>query len=300
MGFLQKIFRLIRNSKHTGFSGKERFITDINREVSVYLKNEFKIPKTEKILLVLDDSFLKNLSQVVIFTSRKIYWNIPNAYLKENTETSMRGGGLLNNKSLDNVSVFSKNDKDLRIIYIISGNIQLIIPFTNFQNESSLTLAFYDYLSNHCSGYRQNNDINEKLFNKIKKTNKIVSINIISLIFNALSYLIALLFMVNLVTRFALLDNAAVIYTFILLKSFSVAFGNKKSLYFNLLFIIITPVVVYLIGSYELLNFETSIYIIYTGIFLILGIFDFDTIFKYSAFIFAIISILYMIHYIVL
>jgi hypothetical protein len=174
---------------------KERFIVKFDEDSINYLKDICKIPLEENILMVLDDSYFKNLENIVVFTDQKIYWNIKNASMKaknENTEININGKGVINNKLLNNVSIFSKTEKNIKIIYIISGTIQLIIPFINFEIENSLTLAFYDYITNHCGGYVPDNTKNEAIFKTISKKKNIIRTNIFAKIFNGISYIITL------------------------------------------------------------------------------------------------------------
>ena len=141
----------MKKSEKPNFFNKERLITSLKGEDSSRLKEILKIPKKEKILFVLDDSFFKNLKQVVVFTDKNIYWNINNAIYRSNmegTDTKTRGEASIDNKSLKDVSIFSRNIKDIMVVYLISENVQLMIPFSNFNNESSLTLLFYEHVTN--------------------------------------------------------------------------------------------------------------------------------------------------------
>ena len=282
----------------TSFFKKERLITSLNNEDSRKIKEILKIPEKEKILIVLDDSLLKNLKQLVVFTDKNIYWNINNAVFRlktEDSETKTRGEGSIINKSLNDVSIFSRNIKELMVVYLISENVQLMIPFSNFNNESSLTLLFYEHVTNYGGKYRPNNTANEKIFSSLSQSNEIVSISMASVVFNVMSYLMASLFLLNLVFGFFIVDNEIAVYTIVLLKASNIIFGNRKSMYFYLMLIILTPLMFSWINELGPLGYETLIYIIYSAVFIILGVFDFDKIFKYLVFILAIASLVLMV-----
>ena len=286
---------------NTNIFKKDRIIAP-NAENSVKIREILKIPNKEKILMVLDDSFFINQKQLVVFTDKNIYWNINNAILElkvENTRTKLRGEASIGNKSLNNASIFSRNIKDILVIYIINENVQIIIPFSNFNNESSLTLLFYEHIIKYAGRYKPDNNANEKIFSSISQSNEIVSISMVSIIFNVMSYLMASLFLINIIFGFFIVNNEIAIYTILMMKASGLLFGNRKSLYFYLFMIIFTPLMFYRISNFEPLGYETLLYIVYSILFLIFGIFDFDKIFKYLVFISAIASIIYMIRQII-
>jgi hypothetical protein len=296
---LKTKYDFLKKTKITNLFHKERFITNIDEEISSYIKDTCKIPMEEKILLVLDDSFFKNLSEIVVFTDKKIYWTIKNASLKikqNNTEIKTQGHGLVGNQLLRNVSIFSKREKDIKFIFILDETVQLIIPFAHFQTENSLTLSFYDYISNYCGGYKPNNTKNEIIYKKISKTNKIIKINIFARLFNFFSYVAALYLIANVILlhyKYSNIANGKIVCVLIILKLLSIIFGYKKSMYSNLMLFILT---------YNLLSFPITnhyfdgniIFLFYAGVIILFSTFDFDKIFRYLAFVLAIISIAYM------
>ena len=181
------------------------------------------------------------------------------------------------------------------LVYLISENVQLMIPFSNFNNESSLTLLFYEHVTNYGGKYRPNTTANEKIFSALSQSNEIVSISIAAVIFNLMSYFMAALFLLNLVFDLFIVNREIALYTFVLLKASSIIFGSRKSMYFYLMLIILTPIMIYWINSFGSLAYGTPIYIIFSAVFLALGVFDFDKIFKYIVFALAIVSIVLMI-----
>jgi hypothetical protein len=285
--------------KKTNLFHKERFIANIDDEISSYVKHTCKISMEEKILLVLDDSYLKNLSQIVVFTDKKIYWTIKNVSLKikqDNTEIKTTGSSLISNQMLKNASIFSKREKDIKFIFILHESMQLIIPFVHFQTENALTLSFYDYISNYCGGYKPDNAKNEIIYKKISKTREIVKINITAKLFYALSYITALYLLANVILqyyKYSNIEHGKIVCVLIILKMLSIILGYRKSMYSNLLLFILT----YNLLSFPVVNYSFDgnvIYIIYAGVIILFATFDFDKIFKYFAFILSIVSIGYM------
>ena len=254
----------------------------------------------------MDDSFLKNQKQIVIFTDKKIYWNISNVYVKgnhesiksentENIDNSTNSNKSLDKKLLKDASVYVKKEKALTLIFIVSENKELIIPFSNIQNESSLVLSFNNYVSKIGVSYKPNYTENQAIYSRLSKTNIIININIVSLIFNVAAYLIALLFLANLFTQYFTVNNERIIYTFVLLKASGIMMGNRKSMYFYLILIIIAPLILFWFRNLQTNVYDIYIYILYTAIFIILGIFDFDKIFKHIVLVLSIASVLFMV-----
>ena len=281
------------------YFNKERFIINIDDDEAKSLKAVFSIPEKEIILSVLDDSLLKNLKQIVLFTDKKIYWSISNVYIKTGLENKKNDNNTircLDKKILKDASIYIKKEKALTLIFLVSENIELIIPFSYIQNESSLALSFNNYVSKIGGSYKPNYIINQIIYNKLSKTNMIINVNIVSLIFNITSYLLALLFLANLFTQYFALNNERIIYTFVLLKASGIMMGNRKSMYFYLILIIIAPLILYWFRNLQTTAYDTSIYILYTAVFITLGIFDFDKIFKHIVLVLSIASVLFMVY----
>jgi hypothetical protein len=294
------INNFIKGIKNINPIQKKRFIVNPNEETAKFVKNKINIPEDEQIKMVLDDSLFKNLDQIVVFTDKKIYWTIKNASMKaisSNTELNVNGQGVVDNKLLSDVSIFSTGNKDSIFIYILSNNIQLIIPFKYFEIANSLTLAFYEYISNYCGGYKPNSSENDLLFKKISKKSAVEKTNVFADIFNGISYMFLLLLLVNIILKFNgydIITNEKIICGVILAKIISILFGNKKSMYTNLLVFILTYNFIKIPVEYNYEHYNI-VYIIYAGIILLFNIFDFDKIFKYLILILTIISVGYMV-----
>ena len=293
---IKKINNFVNGIKIANPILKERFIVNLDEETTKFLKNKINIPEDEQIKMVLDDSLFKNLNQIVVFTDKKIYWTVKNASMKainSNTEVNITGQGIVDNKLLSEVSIFSADSKDNIFIYIISNNIQLIIPFKYFEIANSLTLAFYDYISNHCGGYKPNSSENELIFKKLSKKNAVIKTNIFANVFNGISYIFLLLLLANIILKYYgqnIITNEKIICGVILSKIISILLGNKKSMYTNLLVFILTYDFIKIPVGYNYTHYNI-IYILYIGIILLINIFDFDKIFKYLILILKIISV---------
>jgi hypothetical protein len=279
---------------------KTRFSVNINNEDGRYIKETLKIPDDENIIIILDDSNFNDLSRLVVFTDKNIYWNLKNTSMRaksDSTVYSINGTGFINNKLLNNVSIFSKIERGVKIVYIISDTIQLIIPFNNFEMVDSLKLVFYNYITNYCGGYDPTIAKNEILFKKISKTAGSIKTNIISTILNGISYIIAVLLLFNIIIQFYninIVTNEKIICIFMVSKLLSILFGDKKSMYSFLLTFILTTDIIMLPEIFYYVK-GSIVYLIYAGIILLLNIFDFDKIFKYLTFILTLISAAYMI-----
>jgi hypothetical protein len=172
--YLKKILSHVKGMALFNQKHKERFIVNINEDMERQIKDICQISQEEKILIVLDDSQWINLQEIIVFTDNNIYWHMKDAYMKikeENTEIIVKGYGLINNKELNIVSVFSENINKLKYVYIISSNLQIRLLFKNIEIEQSLTQTFYDYISRHSGGHKPNTDENENIFKIISTKN---------------------------------------------------------------------------------------------------------------------------------
>lgn len=269
---------------------KERLIVNVNEELVEYIKNKIEIPEEEHVKIVLDDSLFKNLENIVVFTDKNIYWTIKNASMKiinPDTEISVNGAGIADNEMLDGVSVFSTVNNNIISIYVLNSKIQLIIPFENFDTANSLTFAFYDYISNHCGGYKPNDLENESLFKEISGENS-AKTNIIAGIFSWIGNILILWLAINVFQKpdNILISNENIIYGALVLKMLSFLFGNRKSIYTNFL----------VFASFVFIKDNPDYYLIYAGILLLINvIFDFDVLFKYLFFIITGLSLVHII-----
>jgi len=294
------INNFVKGIKIVNLIQKERFIVNLDEETTKYIKDKLNIPEDEQIKMVLDDSIFKNLGQIVVFTDKKIYWTIKNASMKAinaNTEIIVTSQGLVDNKLLHEVSIFSTQNKNEVTIFILSNKMQLIISFKYFEIANSLTLAFYDYISNNCGGYKPNSSENEIIFKKLSKKRTVVKTNIFANVFNGISYIFLLLLLANTLLKYNgynIITNEKIICGIILSKIISILLGNKKSMYTNLLVFILTYNFIKIPVEYNYAHYNI-IYIIYIGIILLINIFDFDKIFKYLLLIMTIISVGYMV-----
>ena len=302
--FMENLFKEINNFvkgiKIANPLLKERFIVNFDEETIKHIKDKVNISDDEQIKMVLDDSLFKNLRQIVVFTDKKIYWTIKNASIKtinSNTEVNVNGQSVVDNKLLSEVSIFSTDNKDNIFIYILSNNIQLIIPFKYFEIANSLTLTFYEYISNYCGGYKPNSSENELIFKKLSKKSTVIKTNIFANIFNGICYIFLLLLLANILLKYYgnnIITNEKIICGIILSKIISILLGNKKSMYTNMLVFILTYNFIKIPVEYNYAHYNI-IYIIYIGVILLINIFDFDKIFKYLFLLLTIISVGYMV-----
>jgi hypothetical protein len=165
--YLGRILDYVKNMAFFNQKHKERIIVNVNEDLERQIKEICQIKTEEKIVIVLDDSQWNNLQEIVVFTDNNIYWHIKDAYMKikeENTEITVKGYGLINNKELNTVSVFSKKIDKIKYIYIISSSLQIKLPIKNIEIEHSLALTFYEYISRHSGGYKPKTIENENIF----------------------------------------------------------------------------------------------------------------------------------------
>ena len=200
------------------------------------------------------------------------------------------------NKS-NSVSIFSRTEKNVKMIYIISESVQFVLPFVNFKIENSLNSAFYDYISNYCGGYKPNNEKNETIFNKILKYRNVLEVNIFTKIFNIIGYIFTLGLIVNVILKYYnynFIKNEKIICIIILIKLLAMFFGSKKSMYSFFLLFILTYIILK-IPEYYFYAHYSIVYLIYAGLILLLNAFDFDKIFRYLSLILTLISLVFMI-----
>jgi hypothetical protein len=123
--FLKKILGYVNDMVLYAMHNKERIIVYVDEAVERQIKEICQIPE-EKIIIILDDSQCNDLHEIVVFTDKNIYWHMKDAYMKikeENTEITVKGYGLIDNKKLNKVSVFSKSMNGIKYIYLIRSGV---------------------------------------------------------------------------------------------------------------------------------------------------------------------------------
>ncbi|GHV53528.1 hypothetical protein AGMMS49579_12450 [Spirochaetia bacterium] len=272
---------------------KNRYIVNLDEESKSEIKKNLSFDSDEEIFIVLDDSPLKNLKDIVVFTNKKIYWNLKDVNLKsvvDRGEFVKKGPSSIDVKQLSGVSVFVNNENNSKFIYMISEFLQISLKLRYFDYDESLKIIFYDYITNYCGGYNPDKDKNEELYRKYLKEHKEERRNIVSLLFDTCNHLVITGLIISIFIRVPVLQIEKIIFFSLLLKFIGIVFKYKKSSDINALMILFVAVYLLVPGFFLGLD-KTYVYFGYAGLATLLSVFDFDKIFKYIILILAIISL---------
>jgi hypothetical protein len=265
------------------------FLVNISDEQSAELRTELAIEADERILLVIDDSLLANLKNIIVFTDKKMYWTMKNAIIKIKREdffSIVRGSSSISIKELCTASVFEEKNGNNTYISIIGENIQISFTFRNYTNSDALKIVFLDYISNYCGGYNENRGKNEVLYKKIQKKNRSKPGFIISDCFEVCNAVGILFILVKVVLTLFLKKDIMefvsckqLIVLTLISKFFSSLFGSRKSVNLVLLMILVLSYIM-LIPEFKV--FVNTIYFLgmYVALNVIFSLLDFDRIFK--------------------
>ncbi|MDR2177273.1 MAG: hypothetical protein LBP20_04425, partial [Treponema sp.] len=133
-----------------------RYIVNLDAGETARVKKIFSIGEDETIQIVLDESPFKNLKRCVVFTDKKVYWNISRAQGEMRggeTVITTRGPGFVTVENLKTVSVFVRNTSGGTAIHITGADKWIRLTLKWFENDEALKILFYYYLSRFVSNY---------------------------------------------------------------------------------------------------------------------------------------------------
>ncbi|MDR3247270.1 MAG: hypothetical protein LBT39_00665 [Treponema sp.] len=272
---------------------------DQARVRKIFQENRLPISGNERIQMVLDDSAFKNFGQVVVLTDKKIYWNLKSSHVELRTGDTLgatSGPSSISLKDLKAASVFVQNTSSGMVIHIIDGENKWIrITLKWFENDETLKMLFYYYLSRFVDNYNPSSQPNEERYGNYLKAHRGRSISVIPLVYDIFNHaIIAVLLLSMILPRFlhgnTFAGTEKILFLSVVVKLLGIIFHYRKSTYMNALLIIIIA------GSFILPDTFIHIdnrylWLGYAALSTLFSLFDFDRIFKYLVIVLVILSV---------
>jgi hypothetical protein len=266
------------------------------------------IEKDEIILFAIDDSPFCNRKNMVVFTNKRICWNLKSVYLNVTsgeTQKVTSGPCDIDLGQLSAVSIFTRENSRFTTIYAVSKATQLEIRLKHKIPGDIIRLYFSEKLLNYGGGYNPDRKTNAALFKEFVRKRKkcavkeitprdviAVILGSVSLIAHGLLLAVSLLSLVFTDLGVPKLPLFTLALLFCLVNAL---FGKKNSAV--LLFLLISTVCgMFFAGSFLEIPFDTNrFFLIYSIAAIILNIADFDKIFKQVTGFFAVCAVIFMI-----
>jgi hypothetical protein len=290
-----------------------RIMVDSDGSLSAVVRSTFSaIEEDERVLFVIDDSPLCNRKNIVVFTNKRIYGNLKSAYFRVttgNTQNATAGPCSIDLGLLTCVSVFTRENSRSTIVYAISKTAQLEIRLKHKIYGDIIRLYFSEKLLNYSGGYNPDRKANTALFKEFVAERKkdtaqeITPRDVIAVILGAANliahgFLLAVsLFRVFSPDRFVpefSITQPPLFTLALLFCLLNALFGKKNSAALLFLLICITCGM-FITGIFLNLPFDINkFFLAYSIAAIILGITDFDRIFKQVTGFFAICAVIFM------
>jgi hypothetical protein len=282
---------------------------DADEDLNVVVKKTFSsIEKDEPILFVIDDSPLVNRKNMVVFTNKRICWNLKSAYLNvtaDNTRHETLGPYNIDLAKLSDATIFTHENSRATTIYAISKTVQMEIRLRHKLYGDVIGLFFSEKLLSSQAGYNADRKSNAALFKEFvlerKKAavKKITPRGIFAVILGGANVIVHLLLLAVAIASLAFTELAVPkvpLFIVTLLFCLSNAFFGKKNSA-SLIFLLISVVcVIFLLGTLAEIPFNMNrLFLIYGILALLLNIADFDKIFKQVTGFFAVCAVIFMI-----
>jgi hypothetical protein len=283
--------------------GRSRYVVSLDGQEKAALKKDFSLDKDEVIQVFLDDSALKNLKRGIVLSDKKIRWNIKGArgeFRGGETAVSIGGPGSVNTAELKDASVFVRNSSSGLVIHIIDGVRHIRLPLRCFENDETLKILFYYYLSKFADNYDPSDGVNGERYTAFLKAHTGKSVSLIPLVYDILNHivtglLLAALFLPRIFQGLHFAAPERVLFFSAVIKLLGILFRYRKSALMNGL--LIASVSSFLILPDIFSGIEKPVeklylYTAYAVLSTLFSVFDFDRIFKYLIIILAAVSAL--------
>jgi hypothetical protein len=280
---------------------------DSNDDLSVIARKMFPlIEKDETILIVIDDSPCYSRNNLVVFTSKRIYWNLKSAYLNVTsgaTRNVTSGPCHIDLAQLSGASIFTRENSRATTIYAVSKTVQMEIPLNHKIYGDIIGLYFSEKLLNWQAGYSANRKNNAALFKEFvakRRKNAVKEITpggVAAAVLGGTNFIFHLLLLaIAIAGLFSVEFGIPKLHVFFFALLFCLVnalFGRKNSA--SLLFLLIPIVcVIFSIGFFTEAFGLNKLFLIYSILVLLLSIADFDKIFKQVMGFFAVCAVIYM------
>jgi hypothetical protein len=275
---------------------RSRYVFRLDPEAEARVKKDFSIADGETIQAVLDDSAFKNLKQGVVLTDKSIYWNIKNSHTESRSgDTVIKFGGSSSGSSgrsnriavshLETASVFAQNSSSGMVLHIIDEDNWIRIPFKWFENDESLKILFYYYLSKFSRKYDPKYGANEERYAKYLKEHAGRTVSVIPLLYDIFNHaIIAVLLLSMIIPRFFqgkfFAETEKILFLSVVVKLLGIIFRYRKSAYMNSLLIVMISYSLVLPDIFPRVD-KLYIWISYAALSTLFSVFDFDRVFKY-------------------
>jgi hypothetical protein len=277
--------------------GRSRYVVNLDNQEEAAVKKDFSLDKDETIQIVLDDSAFKNLKRGIVLSDTKIRWNIKGARCElpgGEKEVNTGGPGSVDTADLKDASVFVRISSSGLVIHIIDGFRHIRLPLRCFENDETLKILFYYYLSKFTENYTPSNAANEKKYTAFLKAHTGKSVSLIPLVYDILNHivtglLLAALFLPRIFPALRFAAPEKIIFFSAVVKLLGILFRYRKSALMNGLLITAASSLLILPDIFPRLE-KLYLCIGYAVLSTLFSVFDFDRIFKYLILILAAVS----------
>lgn len=277
--------------------GRSRYAVNLRDDEKAKIARAFSVQRGETIQVMLDDSPFKTLSKGIVFTDKRIYWNLTKAYRETRggeTLTSTRGPSSIAVEDLKNASVFARNTSAGMGLHLIDGTTWIRFTLAWFENDETVKILFYYYLSKFADNYNPDNNANEERYNQYIKEHKGKSISVIPLVYDIFNHAIIGALLLNLMIPritggqgFA--DHTRILFFSVAVKLLGILFRYRKSALMNSLLMVVLSCSFIVPDMFPRID---TFYVVlgYAALSTLFSVFDFDRIFKYLIFALAMVS----------
>jgi hypothetical protein len=307
MGVFKRFADLFGRELAKKWESRISISVDSNDELAVIVRKMFSlIEKDETILIVIDDSPCYNRNDLVVFTNKRIYWNLKSAYLNVTsgaTRNVTSGPYHIDLAQLSDASIFTRENSRATTIYAVSKAVQMEIPLNHKIYGDIMGLYFSEKLLNCKVGYSANGKNNAALFKEFvvkRRKNTVKEITpgrVAATVLGGANFIFHILLLAaaiaGLFSAELRVPKPHVFFFALLFCLANALFGRKSSA--SLLFLLIPIVcVIFSIGFLAEAFDLNKLLLIYSILALLLSIADFDKIFKQVTGFFAVCAVIYM------
>ncbi|MDR1231557.1 MAG: hypothetical protein LBK61_09175 [Spirochaetaceae bacterium] len=265
------------------------------------------IEKDESILFAIDDSPRCDRERLVVFTDKRICWNLKSAYLNvtvDETRHETSGPCRIDLAQLSGATIFTRENSRATTIYAVSQTVQMEIPLQYKIYGDIIGLYFSEKLLNRRAGYNANRKENTALFKEFvakrgkSAVKKHAPFKAVTAVWHGANFLVHILLLAASIAGLFFTELAVPKFRIFLLSLFfcltNALLGKKNSA--SLLFLLIsTTCVIFLLGNFAKILFDANrLFFIYSILALLLNIADFDKIFKQVTGFFAVCAVIIM------
>ncbi|MDR0642266.1 MAG: hypothetical protein LBG07_07395, partial [Treponema sp.] len=221
--------------------GRSRYVVNLDNREKAAVKKDFSLDKDELIQMFLDDSALKNLKRGIVLSDKKIRWNIKGArgeFRGGETVIDTGGPGFVNTAELKGASVFVRNSSSGLVIHIVDDARHIRLPLRCFENDETLKILFYYYLSKFTENYDPSGAANREKYTAFLKAHTGKSISLIPLVYDIFNHIItglllAALFLPRIFPGLHFAAPEKVLFFSVMVKLLGILFRYRKSALMN-------------------------------------------------------------------